>query len=119
MPDPRPLSNNHLAALASLPSLIRRNAWTAAEEAADAIRDLVREVERLRKLPANLGEPELQHRLIGANGSAHTPTGWDLAHKGDWLPGVRHEVRDVYPTAWRPVDTQDPTQPSSSNGATS
>lgn len=112
MSDPRPLSDDRLAALADLPAVIRRNAWTAAEEAADAIRDLTREVERLRGKLAGLGEPELQHRIIGVSGEAHTPTEWDLAHKDDWLPGVRHEVRDVYPTPWRPAD-----QPSTPNGA--
>lgn len=107
MPDPRPLSDDRLAALAGLPAFIRRSSWTAAEEAADAIRDLVREVERLRGLTANLGDPELQHRLIDVNGNAHIPTEWDLAHEGDWLPGVRHEVRNVYPTAWRPAEMHD------------
>jgi hypothetical protein len=51
-----------------------------------------------------LGKPELQHRLIGVSGDAHTPTERDLAMSDDWLPEVRHEVRDVYPTPWRPAN---------------
>lgn len=49
---------------------------------------------------AALGDPEIQHRLIGVSGEAHTPTERDLALKAEWLPGVRHEVRDVYPGPW-------------------
>lgn len=51
-----------------------------------------------------LGKPELQHRLINSDGDAYTPTDWDLAMSDGWLPSIRHEVRDVYPTAWRPAD---------------
>jgi hypothetical protein len=58
------------------------------------------------------GTPELQHRLIGVSGEAHTPTERDLAHPDQWLPEVLHEVRDVYPTPWRAAD-----QPSTPNGA--
>lgn len=118
MPEPtaRPLSDGRLAEIAALPKTIRRNAWTAAKDAADAIRDLTREVERLRGLLEGLGEPELQHRLINADGDAYTPTDWDLAMSDGWLPSIRHEVRDVYPTPWRPAD-EVPIQPSTPNGA--
>jgi hypothetical protein len=57
----------------------------------------------LAALRASLATPELQHRLIGP-GKPYTPTARDLAMKSEWLPDVRHEVRDVYPGAWRPAD---------------
>lgn len=71
-----------------------------------AVRHLLAELDHLRGRLAMLGEPELQHRLIGVSGEAHTPTERDLAHPDQWLPGVLHEVRDVYPTPWRAADAQ-------------
>ena len=46
------MSEERLAACRDLPQIIRRHTWTAAEDAADAIRDLTAEVDRLRTGPA-------------------------------------------------------------------
>lgn len=115
-PTIRPLSDKRLAEIAALPKTINHHAWSAAADASNAIRDLTREVERCHKLLAHLGEPELQHRLINDSGDAYTPTERDLAMSDDWLPGVRHEVRDVHPTPWRSANA-DAAQPSTPNGA--
>jgi hypothetical protein len=52
---------------------------------------------------AELGEPETEQRIIGVSGRVYTPTEFDLPHRADWLPGVRLEERQVYPTRWRVV----------------
>lgn len=50
---------------------------------------------------AEFGKPETEQRIIGVSGLASTPTRFDLEHRADWLPGVRLEERQVYPTPWR------------------
>lgn len=44
-----PLGPSREQEIRDLPQLIRRHAWTAAEDAADAIRELTAELDRLRK----------------------------------------------------------------------
>jgi hypothetical protein len=48
-----------------------------------------------------IGEPETEQRIIGVSGRVYTPTEFDLPHRADWMPGVRLEERQVYPTPWR------------------
>jgi hypothetical protein len=91
-------------------------AATAPAEKAEAERDELRidrdrcitreivakiEARQLRARLAKLGEPETQLRIIGPSGLVYTPTERDLEHRADWLPGVRLEERQVYPTPWR------------------
>jgi hypothetical protein len=57
--------------------------------------------EKAEALVAELGEPETEQRIIGVSGRVYTPTEFDLPHRADWMPGVRLEERQVYPTPWR------------------
>lgn len=58
-----PMSEERLAQCRNLPQLIRRHTWTAAEDAADAIRDLTAEVERLCAVAA---KREAYVEMLGA-----------------------------------------------------
>lgn len=55
----KPLSAKRDKQIRALPATIRRHAWTAAEDAADAIRDLVAELDRLRAERPQADEPDL------------------------------------------------------------
>lgn len=91
-------------------------AATARAEKAERQFNLVRSLNRLAKANAvelhaqldaarariaELGEPEVERRIIGVSGRVYTPTEFDLPHRADWVPGVRLEERQVYPTPWR------------------
>jgi hypothetical protein len=77
----------------------------------DLARSTMRHMEKIgnerdeaRARLAGLGEAETEQRIIGVSGVAHyAPTEWDLAHRHEWLPGVRLEEREVHPTPWRPA----------------
>lgn len=50
---------------------------------------------------AELGEAETEQRIVTPSGLAYEPTLQDLENQDWWLPGVRLEERQVYPTPWR------------------
>jgi hypothetical protein len=66
--------------------------------------DLRTELEQAQARLADLGDPEVEHRIIGVTGEAHAPTWRDMTLNDGWLPGVMHELRDVYASQWRPAD---------------
>lgn len=62
------------------------------------------DVEQLRAERALLGPGEVQHRVVTPGGLIYPPSERDLAHRADWLPGVRLEQRMVYGTPWVDAD---------------
>lgn len=77
----KPLSAKREKQIRDLPATIRRHAWTAAEDAADAIRDLTAELDRLRDERPEGTEPDL--------------SGWSAAEnaKFEELYGVQAAMR--------------------------
>lgn len=62
--------------------------------------------DELRARLAALGEPEIQHRVIAANGGlSWTPSAESLREKDRWIDGWHHEIRDAYFGDWRPFGT--------------
>lgn len=53
---------------------------------------------------AELGEAEPEQRIVTPSGLVYEPTLRDLENQRWWLPGVRLEERQVYPTPWRVAD---------------
>lgn len=74
-----PMSNERLATCRDLPQIIRRQTWNAAEDAADAIRDLAAEVDGLRARLAEIGETTVEwgYRETYPNGTVFTETECD------------------------------------------
>lgn len=60
-----------------------------------------RERDEARSRMGELGEAETEQRIVTPSGLAYEPTLRDLENQDWWLPGVRLEERQVYPTPWR------------------
>lgn len=71
-----------------------------------ALRAAAAELKRLRAERELLGPAEVQQRVVTPGGLICPPSERDLAHRANWLPGVRLEQRTVYGTPWKPTDPQ-------------
>lgn len=83
MPDPRPLSAKREQRIRDLPKQINHNAWSAAYDAGQAIRELLDELDRLRaeRIQPDTPEPDL--------------SGWSAAENAEFeeLYGVQAAMR--------------------------
>jgi len=72
-----------------------------ASELENKLGDERQRAEKAEARLAELGEPEVEQRLVSPTGLVYEPTLRDLENQAHWLPGVRLEERQVYPTPWR------------------
>jgi hypothetical protein len=94
-------ANREIARLREQNALLRVDVELATPDH-DALAD---ECEQLHAFIDGLGGPEVEHRVVAANGGlTFTPSEKDLREKDEWIDGWNHEVRDAYYGDWRPFD---------------